>query len=157
MKRPLTALGMVLALIFLLPQLAVARLAPDAPMRLPLSAASVHLVQYLNDFPSPRIRRLPPALRMRPRPPRVRRPPVPPRAFAPPLPSRQGMRRPAQRSAITIKPSEALRLAQRRWPASIGLSVRLLRQDPPMYVVRLRTRSRVVQVLVDARSGRVLQ
>ena len=81
---------------------------------------------------------------------------VPPRAFAPALPRRAVRNRPPSNSAVTVRPSEALRLAQRRWPDSIGLSVRLLRQEPPMYVVKLRTRSRVVRVLVDARSGRVL-
>jgi uncharacterized membrane protein YkoI len=58
---------------------------------------------------------------------------------------------------VRIPPSEALRLAQRRWPRSIGLSVRLLRRARPVYAVKLKAGSRVLLVLVDARTGRVLQ
>ncbi len=82
-------------------------------------------------------RALPPVLRGRPRP------PVAPRR--------------GQRARPAIPPSEALRLAQRRWPSSIGLSVRLLRRHPPVYAVKLKTGGRVVQVLVDASTGRVMQ
>lgn len=93
----------------------------------------------------------PPRL-VRPRralPPRLRgmRPPAPP------------LRRPrdASRPEVRIQPSEALRLAQRRWPRSIGLSVRLLNRTNPVYAVKLKAGSRVLLVLVDARTGRVLQ
>lgn len=60
-------------------------------------------------------------------------------------------------AGVRIQPSEALRLAQRRWPRSIGLSVRLLRRGRPVYAVKLKTGNRVLLVLVDARTGRVLQ
>ena len=85
----------------------------------------------------------------RPLPPRLRgmRPPFPP-------PRRP---RAAPSPGVRIAPSEALRLAQRRWPRSIGLSVRLLRGGKPVYAVKLKAGSRVVLVLVDARTGRVLQ
>ena len=95
--------------------------------------------------------RAPPGL-VRPRrflPPRLRgmRPP-------PPLPRHP---RDISRSGVRIQPSEALRLAQRRWPRSIGLSVRLLNRANPVYAVKLKAGSRVLLVLVDARTGRVLQ
>jgi len=93
----------------------------------------------------------PPRL-VRPRrtlPPRLRgmRPPAPP-------PRRP---RDVSRPEVRIQPSEALRLAQRRWPRSIGLSVRLLNRANPVYAVKLKAGSRVLLVLVDARTGRVLQ
>ncbi len=149
MKHFLTAMRMALALVILAAQFWAAEAGAGTLRGAPAVSARalpVQRVQYL-DFPPPRFRRLPPALRMRPR---LRRPPRRPRVVVPP-PRR--MRRPA----VKIRPSEALRLAQRRWPDSIGLSVRLLGDEPPVYVVKLRTRSRVVRVLVDARSGRVLQ
>ena len=162
MKRSLTSLGMVLLLLLGLAQSAMAGTSLGARHALRFSSGHALLLQqaqYLNDFvPPPRIRRLPPAMRMRPRPsrpPRLRPPSRPRRAYAPPLPRRT--RTPGRRAAVTVRPSEALRLAQRRWPDSVGLSVRLLGDDPPVYVVKLRTRSRVVRVLVDARSGRVMQ
>ncbi len=77
-------------------------------------------------------RRLPPALRSR-------RPP----------PRRQQEERGARPS---IKPSEALRAARRQWPDSVALAVNL---RGPVYVVKLRVARRVVQVIVDARTGRV--
>lgn len=113
----------------------------DTAMRKPSSLLA--RVQYYNR-PMPRL--------MRPRralPPRLRgmRPPAP----AP--------RRPSAFSAsdIRIQPSEALRLAQRRFPSSIGLSVRLLKRAKPVYAVKLKAGDRVVLVLVDARTGRVLR
>ena len=142
MKKLLTGMRVALVLAFLVPQMLTAGAVPGTPgaaLVAPARALPVLRVQYL-EFPPPHIRRLPPALRMRPR---LRRPPRPPRRVLKP--------------AVTIRPSEALRLAQRRWPQSVGLSVRLLGDEPPVYVVKLRTRSRVVRVLVDARSGRVLQ
>ena len=104
---------------------------------------SVTLAQY-NGQPLPRLIRP-----RRPLPPRLR-------GVRPPAPS---PRRPrgATRSEVRIQPSEALRLAQRRWPRSIGLSVRLLKRAKPVYAVKLRAGNRVVLVLVDARTGRVLQ
>ena len=80
---------------------------------------------------------LPPHMRARPRPPRARGSPPP--------------------SAVRIPPSQALRLAQRRWPNSIALSVRLLKRNTPVYAVKLKAGSQVVQVLVDAVTGMILR
>lgn len=159
MKQTFAGMGLVLALLLQQPAAAgtvhaVSRMLHVAS---PVSKR-IGQAQYLN-LP-PRIRPLAQALPLRSRRPGLRPPPPPPRAFAPPLPrrTRQALRdRPGRKPAVKVRPSEALRLAQRRWPDSIGLSVRLLRQEPPMYVVKLRTHNRVVRVLVDARTGRVLQ
>ena len=58
---------------------------------------------------------------------------------------------------VSLSPSQALKRALRRWPDAIGLSVRLLRRDRPVYVVRVRSGTRVEQVLVDAVTGKVLR
>ena len=153
-----TLAGMGLALTLLLQPPTAAGAVADASRTLHAASSApmqVWQAQYLNMPPS--VRRLPPALRLRPRPPRLRPPPPPPRAFAPPLPRQAARNRSPRKPEVRVRPSEALRLAQRRWPDSIGLSVRLLKQEPPMYVVKLRTRNQVVRVLVDARTGRVRQ
>ena len=53
-----------------------------------------------------------------------------------------------------ISPSAALRAAQRAAPGSKGLGVRYNRNQRG-YVVKLRTRSSVRNVIVDGRTGRV--
>jgi len=71
------------------------------------------------------------------------------------LPPRMLQRQPpreARKEKPRIKPSEALRLAQRRWPNSTALAVDLRGK---VYVVKLKAGSRLVQVRVDARTGRV--
>ena len=156
MRHSLAGLGLALVVLILLPWRAAAGTVLDTPRVLyPVAPVALQTwrTQYLNDppprirRPPPRIRRLPQALRLRPRASRLRR--------LPPRPEASSRRE--RKSAVAVRPSEALRLAQRRWPNSIGLSVRLLGGEAPMYVVKLRTRSRVVRVLVDARSGRVMQ
>ncbi len=76
-------------------------------------------------------------------------------------PAMRAVRRPrppaARRGGVRIKPSEALRVAQRRWPRSTALSVRLLQRPAPVYAVKLKAGSRVLLVMVDAYTGRVLR
>ena len=100
-----------------------------------------------------------------PSPPRILRPrrPLPPRlrGYRPPRPKAgrgRGKRAGGNGgSGVRLSPSQALKRALRRWPDAIGLSVRLLRRDRPVYVVRVRSGSRVEQVLVDAVTGKVLR
>lgn len=96
-----------------------------------------------------------------PRPPRVMRPhrPLPPRlrGYRPPR-QKSGRNKRARKNGndeVRISPSQALKRALRHWPDSVGLSVRLLRRERPVYVVRLRAGNQVMQVLVDATTGRV--
>ena len=86
-----------------------------------------------------------------------RAPALRPRPYLPPRLRSLRRPRPAATSSAQprVTPSEALRLAQQRWPRSIPLSVRLLRRSPPVYAVKLKAGSRVVKVMVDARTGRV--
>lgn len=68
-------------------------------------------------------------------------------------PNRQKFRL-AQSRERKISPSAALRAAQRAAPGSKGLGVRYNRNQRG-YVVKLRTRNSVRNVIVDGRTGRV--
>ncbi len=83
------------------------------------------------------------------------RPPVtlPPRTRIPPSRLRKP---PAQDSQRHISPSEALQLAMRAAPGSMGLGVELLPGPRPVYSVKLKAGNRVMRVLVDAVTGRIV-
>ena len=155
-KKGITALTLALLLLagLVSPDPALAWHLHPAAGRVAGPDPAVVPAQYFNNGPAMRRgglrppRMLPPRLRGMRRPPRrdILRP------ARPRLPRAGGRNAP-----IRVAPSEALRLAQRRWPSSIGLSVRLLREGRPVYAVKLRAGNRVVEVLVDARTGRLLQ
>ena len=90
--------------------------------------------------------------------PRRRLPPV----FRPPsrVPRAESRRRDEQRKAARLSPSQALRIALRASPGSLGLGVDLLPPRagrPPVYAVKLKTGSRIHRILVNAVDGRVIR
>ena len=101
---------------------------------------SLRRISFLDNFPRRRIR---PGVGPRRFPRRLRPPRRPP-----PSPRRADPRR--------IPPSTALRLAMKRVPGSMGLGVELLPGPRPVYAVKLKAGSRILRVLVDAVTGRVV-
>lgn len=156
-RTGLRGLSLVMALLatFLLSTTAVAGAGYDAVWRPHSSLAEIHATlvapaQYFSPSPpnvmQPR----------RPLPPRLRGYRPPNKASALPRKNRKISSK-ATQSKVRLSPSQALKRALRRWPGGIGLSVRLLRHSQPVYVVRIRAGSRVVQVKVDAMNGRIMQ
>ena len=72
------------------------------------------------------------------------------------MPPSRLRRPPQQNPAGRISPSEALQLAMRTSPGSMGLGVELLPGPRPVYSVKLKAGNRVMRVLVDAVTGRII-
>jgi len=86
---------------------------------------------------------------------------LPPRFRAPDRPRQGGQKqRGKQNDMARLTPSQALRIALRASPGSLGLGVDLLPPRPgrpPAYAVKLKTGSRIHRILVNAVNGRVIR
>ncbi len=72
------------------------------------------------------------------------------------MPPSRLRRPPRPYPADRLSPSEALQLAMRVAPGSMGLGVELLPGPRPVYAVKLKTGNRIMRVLVDAVTGRII-
>jgi hypothetical protein len=156
------AAGLLCGMVWLAPA-ARAGLLPLSPEALPARGHDVHDVgaphllfrpEAEPLLPAPLPRLLPAVVTAR-KLPSFRRPP--PRARPPRprlLPPR--LRKPPPRGQERIAPSDALRLAIRHNPGSMGLGVELLPGPRPVYAVKLKAGNRILRILVDAVTGRIL-
>lgn len=61
----------------------------------------------------------------------------------------------ASPSQTMIRPSDAVGIAERRFPGSYALGVTLLQSQKLVYAVRLKSGGHIMRVLVNARTGRI--